>query len=39
MDGFRPDKGDFIGCALIIAGVVVMSAWPGRGGVPPALGG
>jgi len=28
LDGFRPDKGDFVGCALVLAGIVVMSAWP-----------
>jgi small multidrug resistance family-3 protein len=28
LDGFRPDAGDAVGCALIAAGVVIMSAWP-----------
>jgi drug/metabolite transporter superfamily protein YnfA len=27
-DGFRPDRGDLAGCALIVAGIVLMSAWP-----------
>jgi drug/metabolite transporter superfamily protein YnfA len=32
LDGFRPDAGDAIGCALIVAGVIVMSAWQRPGG-------
>ena len=28
LDGFRPDAGDAVGCALIAAGVAVMTAWP-----------
>lgn len=32
LDGFRPDAGDAIGCALVAAGVAVMTAWP-RGSV------
>lgn len=27
LDGFRPDKGDYVGCALILAGVAVMTGW------------
>jgi len=28
LDGFKPDRGDFVGCALVLAGVAVMTAWP-----------
>jgi small multidrug resistance family-3 protein len=28
LDGFKPDVGDAVGCALIAAGVAVMTAWP-----------
>ena len=28
LDGFRPDRGDFVGCALVVAGIIVMTAWP-----------
>ena len=35
LDGFRPDRGDFVGCALVVAGIIVMTAWP-RGGASPA---
>jgi len=31
LDGFRPDRGDYIGCALVIAGAVLMTAWPRSG--------
>jgi drug/metabolite transporter superfamily protein YnfA len=31
LDGFRPDAGDFAGCALIVAGIVLMTAWPRHG--------
>lgn len=34
LDGFRPDKGDFVGCAIIVAGIIVMSAWPRASGGP-----
>lgn len=27
LDGFKPDVGDLVGGALIIAGIVVMTAW------------
>lgn len=28
VDGFKPDSGDFIGLALIVCGVAVMTFWP-----------
>lgn len=28
LDGFKPDAGDYVGCALVLAGVAVMTAWP-----------
>jgi small multidrug resistance family-3 protein len=34
LDGFRPDRGDFVGCALVVAGIIVMTAWP-RATAPP----
>jgi len=34
LDGFRPDRGDFVGCALVVAGIIVMTAWP-RASAPP----
>jgi small multidrug resistance family-3 protein len=37
LDGFRPDKGDLVGCALVLAGVAVMTAWP-RAGSSAAVG-
>ncbi|KAH9259924.1 hypothetical protein BASA81_001684 [Batrachochytrium salamandrivorans] len=28
LDGFRPDVGDYVGLALVVAGACVMSFWP-----------